>query len=388
MCDYKNKERSKFMAKRKGQRADGRYQKMLTVGRRPDGTYIRKGVYARTKKELEDKVAKIIMDLKRGSFIEDEKVTFREMGDIWIERYKNGITPNTKKAYRVVLTKHLYPHLGELRLKDLKPLHLQDLLNRMEATGYAGSTMKHVRETAMQVMRAAVENDLLYRNVFESTKVANIPGEQRKPLLPETIKLITDNAYGHRMCVPALIMLYCGLRKGEILALTWEDIDLENSMLSVNKAVTFIDNQPVIKEPKTASGVRVVPIPNVLHKILKRQFCKAGLVCKNAGGEQMSDSAFRQSWLSYESFLYRCAGGQPTGRNHPRSVEVQRFTPHMLRHTYATLLYDAGVDVKSAQKYLGHADLEVTLGTYTHLSKFKTDKSIEVLNEFLDSKEA
>lgn len=108
----------------------------------------------------------------------------------------------------------------------------------------------------------------------------------------------------------------------------------------------------------------------------------------NATGEKITDQSFRKAWESYEYFLYRCAGGQPIGRNRPRNVQVQHFTPHMLRHTYATLLYDAGVDVKSAQKYLGHADLEVTLGTYTHLSKFKKDQAVEVLNDYLDGKAA
>ncbi len=369
-------------------RADGRYVKIINLGRRPDGTYIRKSVYARTKKELEEKVAKIQMDLKRGSFVEDDHITFQEMGEIWINRYKNGIAETTRDRYKSVLKLHLYPYIGGMKLKDLKPLHLQEILNNLEAKGYTGKTMKHIRETANQVMKAAVENDLLYRNVFERTKVTNVPGKERQPLLPETIRLITDNPIGHRMCIPALIMLYCGLRKGEIMALTWEDIDLEADTIRVDKAVTMADGEIQLKLPKTSAGIRLVPIPNLLHKILHRQFCKSGYICKNAGGEPMTYASFRQAWSAYKYFLYRCAGGQPVGRNRPRNVTVQKITPHMLRHTYATLLYDAGVDVKSAQKYLGHADLEVTLGTYTHLSKFKKDQSIEVLNDFLDRKEA
>lgn len=376
------------MAKKKTKRADGRYQKMLTIGKRPDGTYIRKGIYARTLKELEEKTARIQMDLHWGCFVEDEKVTFQEMGDIWLDRYKTGISAHARAGYRRNLDKHLYPYIGPLKLKELKPLHLQDILNKMEALGYATHTMKSVRETAIQVMRTAMENDLLYRNVFEHTKVASIPAKTREPLLPETIRLITDNPDGHRMCIPALIMLYCGLRKGEVMALTWEDIDLKNGTLTVDKAMAVTDGEPVIKEPKTASGIRVVPIPNLLLNVLKRQFGKKGNVCKTATGEPINRSAFREAWRSYEFFLYRCAGGQPIGRNRPRNVEVQKITSHMLRHTYATLLYDAGVDVKSAQKYLGHADLEMTLGTYTHLSKFKKDQAIDTLNDYLDRKEA
>ena len=91
-------------------RVDGRYVKIINLGRRPDGTYIRKSVYARTKKELEEKVAKIQMDLKRGSFVEDDRMTFQEMGEIWINRYKNGIAE---------ISLDVYNGKGELVIKNV-----------------------------------------------------------------------------------------------------------------------------------------------------------------------------------------------------------------------------------------------------------------------------
>ena len=99
----------------------------------------------------------------------------------------------------------------------------------------------------------------------------------------------------------------------------------------------------------------------------------------------MSDSSFKRQWHSFQSYLNICAGGQNgAGRFIHRIVVIDNITAHMLRHTYATILFDANVDVKSAQKFLGHADIEVTLAIYTHLTKYKEDKAIEALNGHLD----
>ena len=97
----------------------------------------------------------------------------------------------------------------------------------------------------------------------------------------------------------------------------------------------------------------------------------------------MSGMSQKNAWKSYLNYLNECAGGRKgTGRRKPVIV-IDKITPHMLRHTYATMLFDAGVDVKSAQKFLGHSDIEVTLEVYTHLSKFKEDKAIRSLDEHL-----
>ena len=98
----------------------------------------------------------------------------------------------------------------------------------------------------------------------------------------------------------------------------------------------------------------------------------------------MTESAYQRAWDSYMSYLNECAGGKMgSGRKQPVWV-MEKFTAHQLRHTYASMLFDAGVDVKSAQKFLGHTDIEVTLSVYTHLSKFKEDTAIDALNAHLN----
>jgi integrase len=186
------------------------------------------------------------------------------------------------------------------------------------------------------------------------------------------------------MGLPVLIMLYCGLRRGEVMALRWEDIDLDRRILSVNKSVRFVVNQPEVKKPKTEAGKRQVPIPAFLLEIFQSQPRK-GLVCpRSQSQEHMSDAAYCRAWESYLHYLNLQAGGRDASRTRPKVQMIDNITAHMLRHTYASTLYNAGVDVKSAQRFLGHASLEMTLGVYTHLTKFKEDASVNALNGYLD----
>lgn len=165
------------MAK-KTQRADGRYQKMITVGRKPDGRYIRKSVYGKTVRELNDRVTEITRDINHGVFVKDDRVTFSQMAKTWIDNYKPNITYHTKYMYRKDLEKHLLPKLGGIYLKELKPLYLQSIINELAEQGYAMWTMKKVKQTACQVLDAAMENDLLARNVFKQVKAPfRQPGE-------------------------------------------------------------------------------------------------------------------------------------------------------------------------------------------------------------------
>jgi len=181
-------------------------------------------------------------------------------------------------------------------------------------------------------------------------------------------------------------MLYAGLRQGEVLALNWEDIDFDNRVIHITKSREVLSNTPSIKKPKTKAGYRDVPIPDILYDALILVRKNKGLVCPDTKGRLMSGAAYKSAWNSFMNHLNVIAGGQKAcGPKHPHIQVLDRITAHMLRHTYATILFDAGVDVKSAQKFLGHADIEVTLSIYTHLSKFKEEKAIQALNNHLSS---
>ena len=373
------------MAKTK-KREDQRYEKKITVGRNPDGSLRRISVYGTTIKELERKVAEIQTDLERGIFLSTETVTFGAVAENWITFFKPLISEKMRLRYKGIIDGHLKPLL-EMKVKDLRPMHLQRIINEMAKSGYAQKSMQMVKQTASQVLDHAMQNDLVYRNVFEKLKVPHVESVPREPITEEQRDLILRTWKGHRMGVPALIMLYCGLRRGELLALLWSDIDLDNRTLSVTKAADMPTNATTIKKPKTRAGIRTVPIPNAILPALQwaKNETKSMYVCPNmTTGGIMSAQAYGQAWRSYMHYLNIQAGGKDRSRINPKIVAMEPFTAHQLRHSYATMLYDADVDVKTAQKLLGHADFGVTMKIYTHLSAEKETAGIEKLNEHLD----
>jgi integrase len=366
-------------------RPDGFYQRSITIGRKHDGKPIRKTIYAKTIKKLEQEVADYQRHLRYGTLSSNEKMTFGELAEVWIKDYKPSISAGTRAMYKNILHAHLLPELSIYKLKDLKTHHLQSIINRLTENGKAESTLKKVKLTAVQILGVAMDNDVVYRNVFTKASVPSICPKVRRPLTEQEIRLINRTYAGHRMGVQALLLLYCGLRRGELIALTWNDISIKNKNVSINKAAVYVNNQAELKKPKSNSGIRTIPIPDsLLHAIqLARRKADSSMVCPAADGSMMTLSAFQKAWKSYMHYLNIQAGGCVASRSRPKLTVIDHITPHMFRHTYATILYDAGVDIKSAQRFLGHADINVTLKIYTHLSAQKEQDAITALNKHL-----
>lgn len=373
------------MAKLK-KREDGLYQKQVTVGRNPDGSYIRKSVYAKTKRELDIKAAEILQQVHEGSYVLDSKETFENLADLWLD--KCNPLQSEKWVYREkgVINNHLLPSLGHLKVQEIKTYHLQMLINQKAKDGFATHTMKMMKQTAVRILDVAVDAELVQRNVFQNVKVPSIPPKERQALNDKQIKMVNETWETHKMGCPAMIMLYCGLRRGELMALRWGDINLALDIIDVNKAVEVMPGRSSIKAPKSKAGIRKVPIPQALHEVLvSMKGSDEDLVCPSAHGKLMTAEQFQRAWSSYMNHLNLFYGGKNASRTNPRKQVIEPFTPHMLRHTYATLLYDAGVDIKSAQRFLGHADIEMTLAVYTHLTPFKMEAAVTSLNNHLNS---
>ena len=371
------------MAKLK-KREDGRYQKSVIVGKKPNGKYIKKSVYGKTQKELEANIVALTNEINSGVVVWHNDISFLELANIWMDQFLTVKSSTWKYHQKAIIEKHLLPFLGGMHAKDLRQVHLQSIISKLASQGYATSTMKKIKQIAEQIMRIAVDSDLILKNPFSGVKVPSVEPEMRRALTESEIDLITENWRGTRMGPAAMIMLYAGLRIGEVLALEWADLDFEKRTITVSKARAVYKNQASIKAPKTKAGVRVVPIPETLFNALNEVKKKRGLVCPDMKGNVMSASALSSAWKTFINHLNECAGGiKGTGPSQKTVMVIDHITAHMLRHTYATMLFDAGVDVKSAQKFLGHSDIEVTLEIYTHLSKFKEEQAIQALDEHL-----
>lgn len=368
-------------------RSDGNYQRSITVGRKPDGKPIRKTFYAKTIKELEKKAAEYEKKLESGTLSSGEKITFGDFSANWLATCKPKLGENARRRYKSVLHAHLV-ELNGYKLIELKPMHLQAIINRMAENGYAEKTCKEVKITAAQILDVAMQNDIVYRNVFAKVTVPHIESEERRPLTEEERKLIRKTCTGHRMGIPAMLMMFCGLRRGEMMALRWGDINLHTMEITVDKSLCFVNNASSIKPPKSKAGTRKVPIPKILLAYLQGDHAADEIFFPMVSGGYMTQIGYNRAWSSYLHYLNIQAGGRDASRSNPKVQKIENITAHMLRHTYATMLYDAGVDIKTAQRYLGHADVQTTLKIYTHLSETKQAQSLDALNAHFDALDA
>lgn len=403
-------------------RKDGRYQKKIGYEDR-DGLIKYTVVYGKTQREVEEKAAEIINNKNKGVLPNSRKQTFLNAANAWLnsksavvnkdkaddaEEIADGkeakaeevvvavnVGETTFRWYRGIIDKHLKP-LHNIKLTDLASSDLQRILNSLAVEGKSKKTISSVRQVAVSIMDDAVENDIVLKNKFRSTKIPkNVPKPQpRQPISEQQRELILKEQTwkNHRMGVPVLIMYYCGLRRGELIALTWNDVDLEKKELTIRQAATFGHNEASIKDhAKTPAGDRTISIPDQLIEPLKywKKESKSIYVCPSQKTESiMSLQAWQCAWNSYQHYLNIAAGGRDRSRSNPKVIAIEPFSAHQLRHTYATMLYGAGVDLKTAQAQLGHSDVKVTMGIYTHVDESLKNESLKKLNDYFNREAA
>lgn len=335
-------------------RKDGRY--CATFDGRQFMGYTEREAYAKRDEYKRQKAA--------GEYIK-ENPTVRQYADKWLPLHKNGVSEKCYDDYKKQLDA-LCSVIGD---EYLRTITVDDAAAVwLHYSGYSASTIHRARMLYIAMFDTAVENDIISKNPFRGTHAqppAGYSGTHRA-LTDEEINLIWSTP--HRMQLAALVMLYCGLRRGEVLALTDADIDTSSNVLIVNKAIRFDGNKPVVVAPKTASGVRVVPIPTNIRPYFD-SFTGRILSAKNGG--IMTETGFSRCWESFVLHLSRNAG---------RPVNIR---PHDLRHTYCTILADSGVSIKQALVWMGHADEKMILHVYDHITDRRTQESLDLVEKHL-----
>lgn len=379
------------MAKRT-QREDGRFSAKISTG---DGKY--KYVYAATEKELEKKIREVEKRRDRGLDLSADRDSFDSWGKRWLSKKQLRVSENWYNALTINYKK--LESIYSCDITRLRTIDLEEILDSLAVDGYSARVIKAVRDIASGIMDMAVNNRVIDYNPFTMAELPNAKPKritERRALTKEEQQWIIDTP--HRARTAAMIMMYAGLRRGELLALQWTDIDLENGTISVNKSVVMHNGQPTIKKGgKTANAERVVYIPSRLVEYLKAVPRDNFLVVSSASGKPMSDSAWRRLWdsyikdlnLKYGNFGDCIKDGKPMER--PKSkcrpggvpIIIPQFTAHWLRHTFITLMYFSGMDVYTAAQQAGHGDVKVTMQIYTHLNSEYKIKNIEKLNFYL-----
>ncbi|MEE1066363.1 MAG: site-specific integrase [Acutalibacteraceae bacterium] len=382
-------------------RSDGRYQTKVYIGTKNDKKQY-KYVYASTVKELDKKVQQIRIQLGKGLDLSADRDTFGYWGERWLKLKKIEVSSKRYEAYASRFA-NLTP-IHNISITKLKAADIQDIILECaavpcERTGkpYAKHTLTEIRNTAKQIINLAIENRVLDYNCASAVKIPKAATvSTRRALTPEEQQWIIDTP--HRAQTAAMIMMYAGLRRGELLALTWQDIDLSARTITVNKSVEMINGKPHIKHGgKTEAATRIIYIPGKLANYLKNiAHPPIGLVCPTVKGTPMTDTAWKRLWESYLTDLNLKYGtwedcfqtnGKAPNKYAPtkKPFIIPKITPHWLRHTFITMLYMAGVDVLTAKEQAGHSDIKTTMAIYTHLDEKHKKKNVQKLDDYLES---
>ena len=384
--------------KRNTKRADGRIAVQVYLGRDENNKRLYKTVYGKTQKEADEKALQVKVAMKRGLDVTAERDTFGQWAERWLKIKVAEVCAAKYAAYKGAV-KSLNARFGDVSLKDIRSADLQDyLIDQAQCNDNTGKPSAHEtlavrRMIAINVYRLAIDNRVLEYNPAITTKIPKTkPAEERRALTAEEQRWIEDTP--HRAQTAAMIMMYAGLRRGELVPLLWSDIDLQRAVIHINKSVELasVGRRFEIKQGgKTDAAVRDVIIPQKLVQYLSAQRRDSLLVVTNTRGEMHTISSWECMWESYLNALNRKYGGIDERFGAPKDamlMTIPNITAHWLRHTYATMLYLSGVDVLTAMRQLGHADISTTLGIYTHLDDQYKARAMDKLDQYLQSVDA
>lgn len=355
-------------------RKDGRWAGYIQVGYAPDGKLVRKWVYGRTSEEVAQKLLEIRLQQKQGLIRPPSDVLVAYWAMAWLEqKAKEGVKPRTLFLYTQELQYALpelkdAPYLspfGRLRITDVRPYHIQAIMDGLAERGLSVRTRKKVFHTLKAMFEEAVRLELIPKNPVASLrppKGNNNSPKAGRTLEPWEVKKLLEAAKEEPLGFFFRLLLGTGLRKGEALGLKWGDIDLEKGEIRVERSWAKLRGSGAFSDPKTAKARRTVPLPPSLLEELKDKWAE---VMKKHPPE-----AAKELWL-----FPRENGQGPVHPDTPnrvlkRLIKASGIRPcriHDLRHTWGSIALANGVPLEVVSEVLGHASADITLRVYRHV---------------------
>jgi integrase len=377
------------MAKRRGNnegsitrhKKSGLYMARYTV-QTPTGPK-RKTVYGKTREAVANKLARALADRADGLVFDDENLTVGEYLDSWLKGSVRGsVRDSTFDRYEVAVRVHIKPALGRLKLKKLGPAHLAGFYRGRLDAGQAPASVNKLHVTLHKALDQAVEWRMVPRNVAEVVKAPRPTAkEEMRTLSAEETRLLIEASSGDKLGALYVLAVTTGLRQGELLALKWRDVDLENTKVCVRRTITKSGGKLLLGEPKTKASRRTISLTGSAVQSLRSHLARQmedvqrlgdlyedqGLVFASEAGTLINPTNLRRR--SFASLLRRAG--------------LPRIRFHDLRHTCATLLFSRNTHPKFVQELLGHSNISITLNTYSHVIPGMGDQTAKAMEDVL-----
>ncbi len=347
-------------------RPDGLYEKIITINGK------RKAFRGKTEKEVTRKIAEYSVQQEHGPL-------YSELVEMWEEDYCSKLSPSTVHGYQASKNASL-DFFKNIYVKDIETCDIQQFVDNL-SDSFSTHTISNYISTVSSIFSYGVRSrDFPIRfNPCRNIKINNGQAPiERRVATDEEIEIILNNTDKPFGLFP-IFLLFTGCRRGEALALNWEDIDFKSDTITVNKSLSWQNCRPIIKDPKTRKSKRSIILLPKLKDLMKPH--KKGLLFPNLQGTFMTENQYEKMWNKYCMLSGL--------KKYDEDNNLSKLTAHCLRHGYATILYEAKVDVKEAQRLLGHSKESTTRDIYTHITERSLKKNSEKLklyvNDYFDN---
>ncbi len=364
--------------------SDGRYQARYTY----EGH--RYCLYGRDVKELEERFNNAKYEIQHGIYAKEERISLNSWYETWLNEYKSmTVKKGTVESYECMYHYYVGPALGKKFLKDIRGEHIQKLYNDLSRSGYSKSTISLIHVLLGAMFKQAVKNELVRKNPVDLTTLPR--GEKKKERRVLTLKeqeILLKEISGHELEPLIRLSLATGLRVGEVTGLEWCDIDFDKKEITVRGTLkcTRKGMEYYKDTPKTDKSNRSIPLLANIELMLKRYRIVQkehklsmgsdwkpmegleDLVFLREGGKPFSGQHIRQQLVHIvDSINEKYFSKNSMGKDKGMDEKFEYFTPHTLRHTFATRALENGIPPKVVQEILGHSSITMTLDLYTHV---------------------
>ena len=339
------------------QRKDSRWVAAITAD---NGKRISR--YAKTRAEAHKKLQVLLSEQQRGL---ESNTSRQTMGDFlveWLESRRNSLRSTTFARYVELIHIHTIPEIGRIKLSKLQPRHLEKLYTKKLESGLSPTTVRHIHARIHTALEQAMRRGLVFRNVASLVTPPKRAFKEMLSLTPAEAKRVLSAAQGERLEALYVLGLTSGLRRGELFALSWDNIDLENRTLKVASTLLADGNLAL---PKTLNSRRFVSLTtHAIDSLKKRRVI-----------QMQEQLAARSTWNNPHDLVFTNLTGNPlnssnfSSRDFPtllNRAQVKKIRFHDLRHSTASLLLSLDVHPKIVQELLGHSNISITMDIYSH----------------------
>lgn len=321
--------------------------------------------------------------------------TFKDVYELWMANHQNEVRGTTLANKKSKFKARILPKFGHIKIKDIKPFYCQKVVNEW------AKELKTIQDYTIQanlVFKFAIKMEFIEKNPMEFVVIPRNKEENyytepfknflTKEELKQFMKILEEEGNTQYTCL-FRVLAFCGLRKGEALALHWSDIDWDNKTININKTTAWVNKKMILQPPKTKDSIRIISVDSKTLKLFKRWKNEQVDFYKQFGFEVTNDKnqpifsryVHKRNTMDY---MREATPNDILTHFYERHPGLKEITIHGFRHTHASLLFESGANPKDVQARLGHSDIQTTMNIYTHVTNSSRERVATLFNDFMD----